>query len=291
MSSYNITINNLNINMPSTEAKKQLRVGIVGNGEIGSSLHKVYELADYKNVVIRDPYQGIHNSVSDCDIVNVAIPFFGYDKFVTALKELHMKPGTLLIIQSTIGVGTTDELQKEFPEIICIQSPVRGVHPHLTEGMLVFDKYMGISDKYYTNKKIVSMIEDHLKSCNMKPVITRAKESELAKVVSTTLYGVNIAAINDVSEMCEKYGVSFDKVFTKWQIGYNEGYQQLGKANVCRPVLTPIPRNEEGKKLIGGHCVIPNSVILRNMGESNLSEFVLRYSDESNIKHVTGAKH
>ena len=269
----------------------ELKVGILGNGEIGSSLHKVYKLAKYDNVVIRDPYQGINNSLSDCDIVNVAIPYFGYDKFVGALKELNLKKGCLIIIQSTIGLFTTDKIQKDIPDCICIQSPVRGVHPNLTEGMLIFDKYMGISEKYYDNQKIVGKIKNHLLRINMKPVVVPAKESEMAKMVSTTLYGVNIAAINDVAEMCEKYNLDFNNVFTRWQTGYNTGYTKLGKKNVCRPVLYPIPKNEDGKKLIGGHCVVPNCVILKSMGEHSLADFVLRYSDESNQKHITGAKH
>ena len=209
INNINININNFNIHKSSSN----LLVGIMGNGEIGKSLHQVYKLAKYTDVIIRDPYQGIHNSLSECDIVNVAIPFFGYDKFVTSLKELRLRKGCLVIIQSTIGVGTTDQIQKEMPDLVVIQSPVRGVHPNLTEGMLTFDKYIGISDKYYDNKMIVKTIEDHLVSLNMKPVITRAKESELAKVVSTTLYGINIAAINDVAEMCQKFDVDFDKVF------------------------------------------------------------------------------
>ena len=282
---------NININLKNEIKKEGLKVGILGNGEIGSSLHEVYKLAKYDNVVIRDPYQGINNSVSDCDILNVAIPYFGYDKFVTALKELNLKKGCLIIIQSTIGLGTTDKIQKDIPDCICIQSPVRGVHPHLAEGMLTFDKYMGISEKYYDNKKIVRKIEEHLLRINMKPVVVPAKESEMAKMVSTTLYGVNIAAINDVAEMCKKYGLNFDNVFTRWQTGYNYGYTKLGKKNVCRPVLYPIPVGEDGKKLIGGHCVVPNCVILKSMGEHSLADFVLRYSDESNRKHITGAKH
>ena len=88
-------------------------VGILGHGEIGSSLHKVYDLVSYKNVVVRDPYAGINNSLSKCDMINVCIPFFGYDKFVTALKELNLKSGCIIIIQSTIGLGTTDKVQAD----------------------------------------------------------------------------------------------------------------------------------------------------------------------------------
>lgn len=278
------------MNMFSLKNCSDLSVGFMGFGEIGSSLYRVYEMAKFKNLIKRDPYNGLNDSLSKCDIVNVCIPFFGFKKFVTAIKELNLRKNCVLIIQSTIGVGTCDLLQDEL-DLIVVHSPVRGVHPNLTEGMLTFDKYLGVTKKYEKSKNLKKFLNDHLLSLNMKPVVTSAKESELAKVVSTTLYGVNIAAINDVSRMCEKHGVSFDTVFTKWQVGYNEGYRKLGKGNVCRPVLTPIPKNDEGKQLIGGHCVIPNSVILKNMGEDAIADFVLRYSDETNKKHITGAKH
>lgn len=267
-----------------------LKIGFMGFGEIGSSIHKVYELADLKNLIVFDPWKDLNNSLSECDIVNVSIPFFGLEKFVTSIKELNLKKGTILIIQSTIGVGTTNLIQEQL-DVVVVHSPVRGVHPNLTEGILTFDKYLGISDKYFNNEKIINFLLNHFKLLKIKPVICKSTESELAKIVSTTLYGVNIAAINEVNLLCEKYNVDFNTVFTKWQIGYNEGYTKLGKPNVVRPVLNPIPKNEDGKQLIGGHCVIPNAVILKNMGHDHLADFVLKYSDESNKKHITGAKH
>ena len=270
--------------------RNQLTIGFMGFGEIGSSLYRVYEMAGYKNLIKRDPYAGLNDSLSACNFVNVCIPFFGMEKFITSIKELNLRPGTFLIIQSTIGVGTCDLIQEQL-DLIVVQSPVRGVHPNLTEGMLTFDKYMGISEKYYSNEKVRFAVEQHLLDLNMKPVVCRAKESELAKAVSTTLYGINIAAINDVAKMCEEHNVSFYTVFTRWQTGYNEGYTKLGRPNVCRPVLTPIPKNDEGKQIIGGHCVLPNAVILKNMGHHDIADYILRYSDKAGLKHVTGAKH
>lgn len=266
-------------------------VGILGNGEIGSSLNKVYELAGYTEVKIRDERLGYEDSLSECDIVNICIPFFGYDEFISVIKGLGLREGAVLLIQSTIGIGTTDKLQALLPNVVCVHSPVRGVHPDLTQGLLTFEKYTGISDEHFTDPSICSKVRDHIISLNIKPVVCCARESELAKMVSTTLYGINIAAITDVSLMCEKHGVSFETVFTRWQTGYNSGYSTLGKSNVCRPVLTPIPKNGNGERVIGGHCVVPNSVILKNMGEQDVSEFVLRYADSTAMKHVTNASH
>lgn len=265
-----------------------MSIGILGNGEIGSSLHDVYKLSGYSDVAIRDPFQGLQTNLSNCEIVNVCIPFFGCDSFVKVLRDLELKDGCVLIIQSTVGVGTTDRVQAEFPSLVCVQSPVRGVHPTLTEGLITFEKYIGVSDRFFQDESIKSRLTQHLKSLKMKPVVCRAKESELAKVVSTTLYGINIAAVTHVYNLCEDNGVDFGKVFTRWQAGYNSGYTALGRPDVCRPVLTPVPANEEGKQVIGGHCVLPNCMILKEqMGETNLSEFVLRFSDNNSLTHKT----
>ena len=266
-------------------------VGILGFGEIGSSLKSVYDLAGYTNIKIRDARMGFEDSLSECDFVNICIPFFGYDEFIAVIHGLNLKKGTVLLIQSTIGIGTTDKLQKLLPGVICVHSPVRGVHPDLTQGLLTFEKYAGVCDEHFSDQNVCTSVRAHIDSLNMKPVVCCARESELAKMVSTTLYGINIAAITDVSIMCEKHGVSFDTVFTRWQSGYNTGYTTLGKANVCRPVLTPIPKNDKGDRVIGGHCVVPNSVILKNMGEKDVSEFVLRYADTRSMKHITNNGH
>jgi hypothetical protein len=270
--------------------QKNIYIGFMGFGEIGSSLYRVYENANYKNLIKYDPGKNLHYCLRRCKIVNVCIPFFGLQKFCDAIRLLKLKQNTYLLIQSTIGIGTCDMIQEEL-DLIVIQSPVRGVHPNLSEGMITFDKFVGISEKYYNNTRVIDYITNHLIDINMKPVICKSKESELAKIVSTTLYGINIAAINDIFLMCKKHNVDFDVVFTKWQQGYNDGYTKLGKPNVCRPILTSIPVNKDGKQLIAGHCVIPNAVILKNMGEDNIADYVLRYADDSNKQHITGAGH
>lgn len=271
-----------------TEIKEEKPiVGILGFGEIGESLKRVYDIKNYQ-VIIRDPFKNINSELSKCDIVNICIPYFSYNKFLTSLKELNLKNNCIVIIHSTIEISTTNKIQIELPNLIFVHSPVRGVHPNLYEGLITFEKYIGFSDRYYKNDKVINTVVNHLKYLNIKPVVCSSKESELAKLISTTLYGVNIAAVEDVGQLCDKFEVNFDKVYTNWQKDYNEGYKKLGVHHVQRPVLKRIPNPE---KIIGGHCVIPNSVILKNIGEENLSKFVLRYSNEEAQVHKTGAKH
>ncbi len=99
-------------------------------------------------------------------------------------------------------------------------------------------------------------------------------------------YKYSIAAIEDIGQLCDYYNLQFDNVFTNWQHGYNIGYKQLNKPNVLRPILTRIPNKQ---KIIGGHCILPNCVILRNMEPNSVTKhitnFILRYSDKHSRKY------
>ena len=76
-----------------------------------------------------------------------------------------------------------------------------------------------------------------------------------------------------MGKICDKEGVNFDMI-ADWTQSYNTGYTQLGMKNVCRPVLYRIP---DGKK-IGGHCVIPNAKLLKDMYPDFMAwDYVLRY--------------
>lgn len=277
----------------SSQASEHTIVAIVGFGEIGSSLAKVYEKANVKYLP-HDPYKGVENDISNCDIVNVAIPFFGPEAFKQSLKELNLKPTATIIIHSTMRLGTINELQAAYPDAIVVSSPVRGVHPYLTEGLYTFEKFVGFSDKHYEDEESRSKVLSHMTSIGLKPVAVRADEAELAKVISTTLYGLNIAAAEDVARMCDHYNLDFDVVYTRWQKGYNDGYRELGKPGVCRPILTRIPESENGKKNIGGHCVLPNAAILKTMEPSGatgpLADYILRYSNADSRVHRSKAQ-
>ena len=60
-------------------------------------------------------------------------------------------------------------------------------------------------------------------------------------------------------------------IITDWNKTYNSGYKELGKEGVIRPVLIP------PDKSIGGHCVIPNTELLKGIYESEAFDLILKY--------------
>ena len=242
------------------------KIGIIGYGEIGQSLEKLYLGKDF---VIQINDTGLDKSEieSNVDILNIAIPFTSKDTFVEVVSKYitEVKP-ELTIIHSTVTPGTTLDVIKNTKNNNIIHSPVRGVHPNLYEGLKTFIKFIG-SD----NKEATILAKNHYDEIDLKyEIFESSKATELAKVLSTTYYGMCIAFHNDINNLCKEHNVKFDEVATKWNKTYNEGYSKLGMSNVIRPVLYP---PKDGK--IGGHCVVPNAELCKQFFDSKVLDYIL----------------
>ena len=264
-----------------------MATGIVGFGEIGQSLAEVYKKGNMETIAY-DPFKDLHGDISKCQIVNVAIPFYTYEQFSQAIADLTLQTGAIIIIHSTLPLGMTKKLQNAFNALSIVHSPVRGVHPNLCQGLLTFEKYIGLPEP--ASDAVITNLSQHFISLNIQVTFCKSGESELAKVASTTLYGLMIAAVEDIGRICDAHELDFEMVYTRWQKEYNDGYKKLGKQNVCRPVLTRIPNKQ---KVIGGHCVQNNCVLLKKTGPKDvtehMAEFVLRYSNENSLGHKAKA--
>jgi hypothetical protein len=244
-------------------------IGIVGYGEVGSSLNKVYKNNNI-NCKISDSYKGYKDDFKDITILNICIPYLELETFISQVKEYITNNVQLILIHSSIGLGVISRLKGLYPMIHIVHSPVRGVHPYLAEGLETFVKFVGHCKGDEKSGKFAS---EHLNSLGIDTEITDDTTSILAKLFSTTYYGMCIAFTEDMGRICDNYDVDFNKIQV-WNNSYNEGYDKLGKGNVKRPVLFRIP---DGKS-IGGHCVVPNARILKNMfPDFAPSDYILRY--------------
>lgn len=232
---------------------KSSKIGILGYGEIGSSLAKFYKNPKIKDLKRDDGLEGV-------EILHVCIPYS--DKFVEIIKKeiKEIKP-ELTIIHSTIAPGTTKKIGG-----MVVHSPVRGTHPHLYKGIKTFVKYVGAD-----NKEAGQLAQKHLNSLDIKTrLFFPSTVTELGKILDTTYYGVCIAWHGEMKEICDKFKVDFDSVVTDFNKTYNEGYTKLNKAKFVRPVLYP-PQNGKPK-----HCIVPNATILSRYYKTPVFELLLK---------------
>jgi hypothetical protein len=236
------------------------KIAIIGCGEIGSSLKKIYDENQNYEIKVIDLALGLTDDITNVDVLNICIPYS--KNFIKIVKKYikQAKPN-YTVIHSTVAPGTTEKIGNK----VC-HSPVRGLHPNLDLGLKTFVKYIGCNDSGISKK-----YQEHLNELGISSYICQnSKTTEYAKLLDTTYYGICIAYHSDVLKICQTENLNFDEVMTIYNKSYNEGYKKLQKENVIRPVLY-------GTDKIGGHCIVPNAKILKQFMNSDLIKSILKY--------------
>src|SRR5690348_15329082 len=103
-------------------------IGFIGQGWIGKNYADDFEHRGYTTVRygLEPEYAQNKDRIADCDIVLIAVPTpttrDGFNPSIVR-SVLHLVgKGKTALIKSTLLPGTTEELQKEFPDIIILNS-------------------------------------------------------------------------------------------------------------------------------------------------------------------------
>lgn len=240
------------------------KIGILGYGEIGSSLDALYKEKQIETI-IKDKNDDVVFPL--LNVLNVCIPYS--DSFVDIIKqEVEQAKPNLTIIHSTVSIGTTTKLFNSLNEKYSIvHSPIRGNHPDLTRSLKTFVKYISSP-----SPKALSLAALHLRELGMSiSTCNRFEKTEAAKLLCTTYYGLCIAWHNEIKKVCDLYEINVDFI-KNWNDTYNKGYSALNLSKFSRPILDP-PENNK----IGGHCVIPNAELLDLIIDSKLIKEIITY--------------
>lgn len=217
---------------------------VAGYGEVGYALYCI--LKDYYEIGYVDlTKKGERVEFEIPDKIEVLHICFQYsENFINEVKKYQeeYKP-KYTIIHSTVPVGTSSQLN-------AIHSPIRGIHPYLEEGIKTFVKFVA--------GKGASEVSDYFRRAGIRVCLfDKAETSEALKLFDTEYYRDVIRFAHRVKKYCDKHDLSFHEVYTIANQTYNEGYTKLGMPEVVRPVLQPIMTE------IGGHCLVPNSKLIK----------------------------
>lgn len=225
---------------------------VIGLGEIGSAIKTVLEEKYGKDHVF-----GIDYNEESPDRVDVIHICFGWSpdfkNEVEKYKNLYLKDGCLTIIHATVPVGTSRSCG-------AVHSPVRGIHPHLVNGLKTFVKFFG-GDR----SEEASHIFDEIASSVV--FVDKSETTEALKLWETTIYAWNIVIEKEIYDYCAQHDIDFNTVYTQANLTYNEGYEKLGYPHYKKFVLKHVCGE------IGGHCLVPNAKLLNNwIGDLILSK-------------------
>ena len=247
-------------------------IGIMGWGEIGKSVAKLYPKSKYE-ILSKDLKQdNLKNN--KVDVLHICFPYSKDFVKESAQQVKKNRPG-ITIIESTVDVGTTKKINQILKTKYVVHSPVRGMHPDLTKSLKCFIKYIGAETKTAGDKAARNYRDIGVKA----KVFTPSESTELNKILSTSYYGLCIAWTGEIKRLCDKFGVGF-KTFEGFNNSYNEGYKKMGRKNVIRPTLYP------PKKGIGGHCVWENAIMFNSKAKSDFLKLIIRAGKDKSAKKL-----
>ena len=228
---------------------------------MGSALYQVaeetgaFELYGYDI----DPSRSRHaldEIPSPIDYLHVAIPFRGAGHFIEAVAGYteRLRP-RMILVHSTVAPGTTRALHERLG-VPTAYTPVRGKHPCIARHLRFWPKWVAALPRGALDEAA-----RHLEAMGLpvKPCDCEPETLELAKLWETVYRAAMIAAWQELHRMALRFGADAEKIA--------EFVAEVHEVLRDRPVYYP--------GVIGGHCLIPNTEILRRVYPSKLLDFIL----------------
>ncbi len=155
----------------------------------------------------------------------------------------YVKPGTLIIIESTCAPGTTQEI---------ILPLIQAKEFHVGENLFLAysPERIDPGNKFYSLGNIPKLVSGITPSCRLAALdlyeklniptvaVKNTTVAELAKVLENTYRDVNIALVNELAKICPKYGIDVWEVVraaASKPFGFQPFYPGPGVGGSCIP--------------------------------------------------------
>lgn len=194
---------------------KDLKVGIVGVGMVGGALRSYFEKKGIVPFVFDKGRElGSMEEVNQADVVFLCVPTpydkeKGFDLSYVGEACQKLNGEKIVVTKSTVIPGTTEALQKKYPQHKFLFNP-----EFLTESTA--DQDMNYPDRQiigYT-KESYSVAGDVIAILPLAPFekIMPAREAEMVKYFGNNWFSVKVVFANQMYDLCQKIGVDYDSI-------------------------------------------------------------------------------
>ncbi|PIR12676.1 hypothetical protein COV49_04610 [Candidatus Falkowbacteria bacterium CG11_big_fil_rev_8_21_14_0_20_39_10] len=259
------------------------KIGFIGQGWIGKNYADDFEKRGFEVVryALEEPHVNNGDKIGACDIVFIAVPTpstpEGFDSSIlkTAIKKVGA--GKITVIKSTLLPGTTEEIQKENPEIFVFHSP-----EFLTEATAAHDAAnpkrniigLPVDNEEYRQK--ADLILSVLPKAPFE-LVCRAKEAELIKYGGNNWFYFKVIFVNLLYDLARENKCDYDVIREAMAADPRVGVSHLmpvhrsGTAGSDNFHLTK-PKDQGSGRGAGGHCFIKDFAAFREMYEKTVGD-------------------
>jgi len=261
-------------------------IGFVGQGFVGKNYADDMERRGYTTIryALEEPYRGNKEKLKKADIVFVCVPTptkpTGFDSSIVEAGVGLAGKGKIAVIKSTLLPGTTERVQKKYPDRTVLCSPeFLSVATAAWDAAHPFSNIVGIPQ--YTPKHRAAAKKVHAVLPQVPFAITaKSVEAEIIKYAHNASGYVQVILFNIMYDLAQKMGA-------KWDV--------IQKAIEADPMVSnryakPLHKSGRGA---GGFCFIKDFAALRALYEKNLphdeaGSATLRAIERKNIDLLLG---
>jgi UDPglucose 6-dehydrogenase len=197
--------------------KKFTKAGIVGTGMVGGAMQKYLERKEGLELFLYDKGKNIGSpeEVNKAEIIFICVPTpylkdgKGFDLSFVEETMSWLEGDKVVVIKSTVMPGTTEMLQKKYPDLKILMNP-----EFLTEET-------ADQDMMYPDRQIVGYTEqsqtvagDVMQLLPLAPFerILPATEAEMVKYFGNTWFAIKVSFANQMYDLCQAVGVDYDRM-------------------------------------------------------------------------------
>lgn len=232
-----------------------MKIAQIGNGFVGSALHKSFK-GKGCDTVVYDKFQNI-GSIEDVlasDILFMCLPTpyvdgFGFDlsALTENLKVLSLNNyAGLIVIKSTIEPGSTEQLSSQYENLLLCHNPEFLTaktafedfdnQEHIVIGLTKKAAEQGSKLSYELSELYERLYPGAYIS------VCRSEESEAMKLFCNNFYAMKVQIFNEFYYLSQKLGIDFKNV-----------KEMMLKNDWINPMHTMVP-GTDGKPSYGGLC-------------------------------------
>lgn len=228
-------------------------IGIAGFGFVGKA---VGNFAVIGTVEVYDPYieeykDNIEKTMQQ-DYVFVCVPTnttedgqldISIVRKVARLWRSYSKPSSILIIKSTVPVGTTIMLQKELGTNRIVFNPEFLTERTANINFMTADEVILGGDPACCRE--VKMLYQRLLGDRIRYTMPDATTAELIKLARNSLYAVKVEFMNEIRDLCDAAGIDYGR--------FREAFVHNGNNAWVADQHTYVP-GPDGHRGFGGKC-------------------------------------
>ena len=263
-------------------------IGVIGQGWIGKNYADDFEKRGYRVVryALEPAYAAYKDAIAQCDVVLIAVPTpttpAGFDDSIVRAVVAHVGVGKIAVLKSTLLPGSTESIQKQYPDRIIMHSP-----EFLREANAAYDaahperNIIGVpekSPKYADAARMVLAVLPHAPY----ELVCSAREAEYIKYAGNSFLYLKVMFANLMHDVVAADGCDWESVRAALGADSRIGASHLKVTHESRPGVTP-------GRGAGGHCFIKDFAALRELYERLLPNdmtgaAVFRANEAKNIQ-------